>query len=63
MTGEADYRTPIAQTETYYQALKLRDVPAMKIRLPDANHGMGRPTQWIVSNLAVLEWFEKWRVK
>ena len=63
MTGEADYRTPIAQTEMYYQALKLRDIPAMKIRLPEANHGMGRPTQWIVSNLAVLDWFERYRVK
>ena len=63
MTGEADYRTPIAQTEMYYQALKMRNVPAMKIRLPEANHGMGRPTQWILSNLVVLEWFEKWRVK
>lgn len=62
MTGEADYRTPIAQTETYYQALKLRDIPAMKIRLPEANHGMGRPTQWIVSNLAVIDWFERYRV-
>lgn len=63
MTGEADYRTPIAQTEMYYQALKLRDVPAMKVRLPEANHGMGRPTQWIASNLAVIEWFERWRVE
>ncbi len=63
MTGEADYRTPIAQTEMYYQALKMRDIPAMKIRLPEANHGMGRPTQWIVSNLAVIDWFERYRVK
>ena len=63
MTGEADYRTPIAQTEMYYQALKLRDVPTMKVRLPEANHGMGRPTQWIASNLAVIEWFERWRLK
>ena len=63
MTGEADYRTPIAQSEMYYQALKLRDVPAQMIRLPEANHGMGRPTQWIVSNLAVIDWFERYRVK
>jgi dipeptidyl aminopeptidase/acylaminoacyl peptidase len=63
MTGEADYRTPIAQTEMYYQALKMRDVPSMKIRLPEANHGMGRPTQWIVSNLSVIDWFERFRVK
>jgi dipeptidyl aminopeptidase/acylaminoacyl peptidase len=63
MTGEADYRTPIAQTEMYYQALKMRDVPAMKIRLPEANHSMGRPTQWIVSNIAVIDWFERYREK
>lgn len=63
MTGEADYRTPIAQTEMYYQALKLRDVPAMKIRLPEANHGMGRPSQWIASNLAVIDWFETYWVR
>ncbi len=63
MTGEADYRTPIAQTEMYYQALLMRGIPAMKIRLPEANHGMGRPTQWIVSNLAVMDWFEKYKVK
>jgi dipeptidyl aminopeptidase/acylaminoacyl peptidase len=63
MTGEADYRTPIAQTEMYYQALKMRDVPAEMIRLPEANHSMGRPTQWIASNLAVIDWFERFREK
>lgn len=63
MTGEADYRTPIAQTEMYYQALKMRDVPSEMVRLPEANHGMGRPTQWITSNLEVIEWFERYRVK
>jgi dipeptidyl aminopeptidase/acylaminoacyl peptidase len=63
ITGEADYRTPIAQTEMYYQALKLRDVPAMKVRLPEANHGMGRPSQWLQSNLAVVEWFERYRMR
>ncbi len=63
ITGEADYRTPIAQTEMYYQALKMRDVPAMKVRLPEANHGMGRPSQWLTSNLAVLDWFDRYRVR
>ena len=36
---------PIAQTEAYYQALQARGVPAMMVRLPEANHGMGRPSQ------------------
>ena len=57
ITGENDYRTPIAQTEAYYQALKLRGVEAMMVRLPEAGHGMGRPSQWLASNLAVVEWY------
>lgn len=61
ITGEADYRTPIAQTEAYYQALKVRGVPAMMVRLPEANHGMGRPSQWLQSNLAVINWYNRFR--
>ncbi len=63
ITGEADYRTPIAQTETYYQALLMRGVPAVKVRLPDANHGMGRPSQWLQSVLLPLDFFDRHRVK
>ncbi len=61
ITGEADYRTPIAQTEAYYQALKFRGIPAQMVRLPEANHGMGRPSQWLQSNLAVINWYNQFR--
>ena len=61
ITGEEDYRTPIAQTEAYYQALKFRNVPAMMVRLPGANHGMGRPSQWLQSNLAVINWYNQFK--
>ena len=63
ITGEADYRTPIAQTEAYYQALQVRGVPAMMVRLPEATHGMGRPSQWLQSNLAVINWYNRFRAK
>lgn len=63
ITGEADYRTPIAQTEAYYQALKVRGVDAMMVRLPDATHGMGRPSQWLQSNLAVIDWYNRYLKK
>jgi dipeptidyl aminopeptidase/acylaminoacyl peptidase len=63
ITGEADYRTPIAQTEAYYQALQVRGVPAMMVRLPEANHGMGRPSQWLQSNLAVIDWYNRYLKK
>ncbi len=61
ITGEADFRTPIAQTEAYYQALKVRGIDAMMVRLPEANHGMGRPSQWLQSNLAVINWYNRYR--
>jgi dipeptidyl aminopeptidase/acylaminoacyl peptidase len=63
ITGESDYRTPIAQTEAYYQALKVRGVDAMMLRLPEAGHGMGRPSQWLQSNLAVVDWYNRYLVK
>ena len=63
ITGEADYRTPIAQTEMYYQALKMRGVDAVKVRLPEANHGMGRPSQWLTSILMPIDWFDKHKAK
>ena len=62
ITGEADYRTPIAQTEIYYQALKMRGIDTVMVRLPDANHGMGRPSQWLTSILMPIDWFDRYRV-
>ena len=62
ITGELDLRTPMAQTEEYYQALKLRKVDTAMIRVPDEYHGAaGRH----VSNqlrriLYVRGWFEKY---
>jgi dipeptidyl aminopeptidase/acylaminoacyl peptidase len=63
ITGEQDFRTPIAQTEAMFGALKLQGVDAEMIRLPGANHGMGRPSQWLQSILAPIDWFNRYRVK
>lgn len=63
ITGENDYRTPISQTEQMFGALKLRGVDTMMIRLPGAGHGMGRPSQWLQSILAPIDWFNQRKVK
>ncbi|MCH8684369.1 alpha/beta hydrolase family protein [Pedomonas mirosovicensis] len=64
LTGESDYRTPMSETEQYYQALKLRRVDTAMVRIPDASHGMSsRPTQLIAKNLNILAWFEKYRTQ
>jgi acylaminoacyl-peptidase len=63
MTGESDYRTPISESEQYYQALKLRKVDTLLVRLPEASHAMdARPTQLVAKVAHVLKWFEKYRV-
>jgi dipeptidyl aminopeptidase/acylaminoacyl peptidase len=59
--GDADWRTPIAQSEAYYQALKVRGIDTRMVRLPEAGHGMGRPSQWLASILAVTDWYARYR--
>jgi acylaminoacyl-peptidase len=64
LTGEADFRTPIAESEQYYQALKLRNVDTVMVRIPEASHGMtGRPSNLIAKVDNILAWFEKYRKK
>ncbi len=60
LTGEADYRTPISESEQYYQALKLRQVDTALVRIPGASHGIARrPSQLIAKVACILEWFHR----
>ncbi|MCM2312605.1 MAG: S9 family peptidase [Steroidobacteraceae bacterium] len=60
LTGEEDYRTPISESEQYYQALKLRQVPTALVRVPGAGHGLDQRPSQLASKVAhVLAWFER----
>jgi dipeptidyl aminopeptidase/acylaminoacyl peptidase len=60
LTGEADYRTPMAESEQYYQALKLRGVPSALVRIPESSHSLSdRPTQLMSKVAHILAWFER----
>lgn len=60
LTGESDLRTPMAETEQYYQALKLRGIDTAMVRIPGASHSIAqRPTQLMAKVAAVLEWFAR----
>jgi dipeptidyl aminopeptidase/acylaminoacyl peptidase len=64
LTGEADYRTPIGESEQFYQALKLRKVDTLMVRIPEASHGMtSRPSNLIAKVDNILAWFDKYRKK
>ncbi|MEM6412050.1 MAG: prolyl oligopeptidase family serine peptidase, partial [Pseudomonadota bacterium] len=63
ITGEVDYRTPISETEQFYQALQLRRVPSVMVRMPDSNHGIaGRPSRLNAKTDYTLAWFERYLV-
>lgn len=64
MTGEEDYRTPIAESEQFYAALKLQNVETAMVRIPGASHGIAnKPSNLIAKIASVLAWFEKYRDK
>ena len=64
ITGEVDYRTPISETEQFYQALQLRRVPSVMVRIPGSNHGIAsRPSRLNTKTDYTLAWFEKYRVE
>ncbi|MBL8257809.1 MAG: S9 family peptidase [Pseudoxanthomonas mexicana] len=63
ITGEQDFRTPMSQTEQMFGALKLRGVEVERVRLPGAGHGMGRPSQWLQSVLAPIDFFNRHKAK
>ncbi|MGQ9671502.1 MAG: S9 family peptidase [Candidatus Aminicenantales bacterium] len=63
MTGEADLRTPIGQSEEYYRALKMLKKETLLVRMPEEYHGWRRPSHRLLQQLYLKEWFEKYRIK
>ena len=59
LTGEEDYRTPMSESEQYYQALKLRGIDTALVRIPGASHGIAsRPSHLLAKVAYILKWFE-----
>lgn len=57
LTGEADYRTPISETEQFYQALKLQGVDTAMVRIPDASHGITQRPSNLMAKVAYIQWW------
>lgn len=64
LTGESDFRTPMAETEQYYRALKLQKVETGMVRIPGASHGIAsRPSNLMAKVAHILAWFERYKEK
>jgi dipeptidyl aminopeptidase/acylaminoacyl peptidase len=64
MTGVLDMRTPISQTEEFYQALKAVGVPTAMLRFNNEWHGTSStPSNFLRTQLYLRYWWEKWTTK
>jgi dipeptidyl aminopeptidase/acylaminoacyl peptidase len=64
MTGELDLRTPIAQSDEYYVALKMRGIPTTMLRFNGEYHGTGsKPSNFMRTQLYMMSWYEKYAGK
>ena len=63
VVGAEDYRTPVSEAEQLYSALKLKGVPTMLVKVPNASHGgiAARPSQSAAKAAAIIAWFDKYR--
>jgi dipeptidyl aminopeptidase/acylaminoacyl peptidase len=60
MTGELDLRTPMAQSEEYYSALKMRGVPAALLRFQGEFHGTSsKPSNFMRTQLYMMSWYQQ----
>ena len=64
MCGENDLRTPISQTEEYYQALKMNKVPTVMIRFNKEYHGTSsKPSNFVRTHGYINAWFNRHSTK
>lgn len=60
LTGESDLRTPMPESEQYYQALKMQEVEASLVRIPGSYHGItARPSNLITKIQHIVKWFDE----
>ena len=60
MTGELDLRTPIAQSDEYYVALKMRGIPTTMLRFNGEYHGTSsKPSNFMRTQLYMMSWYQK----
>lgn len=61
LVGEYDYRTPVSESQQYYQALKLQGVDASMVKISDSSHSIASTPSNLIRKVAyILGWFEKY---
>jgi len=62
LTGELDVRTPMAESEQYYGALRLEGVESSLVRIQGAYHGIAAKPSNLARKIGyILAWFDKYK--
>jgi dipeptidyl aminopeptidase/acylaminoacyl peptidase len=62
MTGVNDLRTPMGQTEEFYEGLKMMRVPTRMVRFNDEWHGTSsKPSNFMRTQAFLREWFDRYQ--
>lgn len=62
MTGVNDLRTPMGQTEEFYEALKVLKVPTRMVRFNNEWHGTSsNPSNFLRTQAFLREWFSRYQ--
>ncbi|MFD3304957.1 S9 family peptidase [Alteromonas macleodii] len=61
ITGVEDKRTPMSETEQFYQALKIQKIDSVLVKVPGSPHGIAsKPSRMIGKVENILAWFKKY---
>ncbi|MEC8747366.1 MAG: S9 family peptidase [Pseudomonadota bacterium] len=61
ITGVEDKRTPMSETEQFYQALKIQKFDSVLVKVPGSPHGIAsKPSRMIGKVENILAWFKKY---
>ena len=61
--SEEDWRTPIAQGEAMFRALKQQHKPVVMVRFPGESHELSRsgaPSRRVQNQKHIRAWFDRW---
>ncbi len=62
LTGENDLRTPMSESEQFYQALQLNGVDTALVRIQDSTHSISKAPSNLLRKVSyVLGWFDRYQ--
>ena len=62
LTGEQDWRTPMSESEQFYQGLQMNGVDTALVRIQNSSHSIAaKPSNLLAKVSYVIGWFERYR--